>query len=349
MNKEVLKKSLNNLLQGASMGIVVGLIPGAILGTLTAPFLGKGGIMALIAGAIVAYQFCVPFMVGYFTALQFKLNGIESAVLAGAAFLGSGALKFVDKGWTIKGTGDLINTMLTVAIALVLIKLYNNRWKSLNIVVLPLFGGVLPGLLGLLCLPAVSGFTALLGSLIKHLTTVQPLIMAVLISIIFSLIIVTPLSSVAIAYAVSISGLAAGAANLGIVATVFTLVCGSYMVNPKGITFSLFFAGPKLLMANYLQNLIMTVPLVINAAVVGVFAYLFNIQGTTQSAGFGITGLAGPLNAYTFMSGSSLINWLILLLVFVVVPLVVSIFTHSLLTKVGLYKAEIYQYQRADK
>ena len=54
-------------------------------------------------------------------------------------------------------------------------------------------------------------------------------------------------------------------------------------MNSKGTTFALFFAGPKMLMPNFLGNPIMIFPIVINSFVTGIAAYLFKIQGTTAS------------------------------------------------------------------
>src|SRR5699024_11469529 len=110
-------------------------------------------------------------------------------------------------------------------------------------------------------------------------------------AVIFGSMIVTPISTVAIAYAISLSGLGAGAANVGIAATLFTLVYGSSRINNPGTTFTLFFSGPKLLMPNVLQNPIVSLPIIINTAVAGLVSYFFNIQGTTAAACLGITGL----------------------------------------------------------
>lgn len=340
------KRNMMKFFQGASMGTVVGVIPSAILGTVTAPYVGETGLLGFFARVVVAFQFAVPFLVGYFTALEFQLSAIETAVLVGSSFIGSGILKFSGGSWILQGTGDLLNTMLTVAVSVCAIKLYNNRYKDLNIVLLPLLGGILPGGIGRLCLPKVSALTGFLGQGVKQLTTVQPLIMAIVIAVAFALIIMTPLSTVAIAYAISLTDLAAGAAGLGIVASLFTLFYASCRVNTKGISFSLLFAGPKLFMANYLDYLIMTLPIVLNASVVGIFAYLFHIQGSTQSAGFGIVGLSGPMTSYSFMEGPFLVKLGILSGVYVGIPLGIAALTHTLLTRVGLYSDNIFRYAK---
>ena len=324
------------------MGIVVGLIPNAIFGEIFKALAGVHDIFGILANITGAIQFTVPVLVGMFIALEFKLTPIETASVIGATFVASGSARLADGIWTLNGTGDLINIMLVAAIAVIIIKWYNNRLANLAIVVTPILGGVIPAFIGLFTLPYVGQITALLGSVIANFTTLQPLIMMVLIAVAFAIIIVTPLSTVAIAYAISIAGLGAGAANVGIVATLFTLAYGSSKVNNKGTTFALFFAGPKMMMPNYLQNLILTLPIAINAAVTGFVAFLLGTQGTTASAGFGITGLAGPINAFGFMDSNALVSIGILVIQYLVVPLGMAIVTHTIFTKMGLYENKLF-------
>lgn len=344
MQKRGTKVFINNILNGAATGIVVGLIPNAIFSEIFKALASYHEVFATLAQVVGSFQFTVPFLVGIFAALQFGFQGIKMAALAGGAFIGSGAATLIDGVWQLQGTGDLINTMVTIAIGTVLLNWYGDRLPNLAIVLLPLIGGIIPGFLGLYTLPYVGRFTLFIGNVVAQFTDLQPLIMMVLVSVLFALIIVTPISSVAIAYAISLSGLAAGAGNVGIAATVFTLAYGSSRVNHPGTTIALFFAGPKLMMANYLKNLIMTVPLVINAAVTGMVAYFFQIQGTTASAGFGITGLAGPINAYALMSETSpMMRIVILVIQYLIVPLGVAAITHTLFTKMNLYSKDIYE------
>ena len=100
------KRNMMKFFQGASMGTVVGVIPSAILGTVTAPYVGETGLLGFFARVVVAFQFAVPFLVGYFTALEFQLSAIETAVLVGSSFIGSGILKFSGGSWILQGTGD---------------------------------------------------------------------------------------------------------------------------------------------------------------------------------------------------------------------------------------------------
>lgn len=349
MEKTQFKEFFNKVLSGAAIGIVVGLIPGAIFGEIFKALSVYGDIFKTLHSIVIAIQFCVPVLVGMFTAMSFKLGGIHTASVAAASFVGSGVATFKDNVWTMKGTGDLINTILTAAIAVLIIRFYGDRLKNLTIVLIPIVGAVIPGFIGLATLPYVKKITLTIGNIISDFTNLQPLLMMVLIAMCFAVIIVTPLSTVAIAYAISLSGLGSGAANVGIAATVFTLAYASSKVNNNGTTIALFFAGPKILMANYLQNPIMTIPLAINAAVTGFFGYLFQIQGTTASAGFGITGLAGPINAYSFMDSTPLVKIGILIIQYLVVPLGIAVITHTVFTKMKLYSNNIYKFNTVEK
>ncbi len=349
MEKMSIKEFINKILAGAAMGIVVGLIPNAIFGEIFKALGGVSPIFVTLGNITGAIQFTVPVLVGMFIALEFKLTPIETASIIGATFVGSGAATLTEGVWVLKGTGDLINIMIVASIAVLIIKWYNNSLANLGIVVIPILGGVIPAFIGVLTLPYVAQITGLLGNIIANFTTLQPLVMMLLLAMSFALIIVTPLSTVAIAYAISLSGLGSGAANVGIVATLFTLAYGSSRVNNKGTTFALFFAGPKMMMPNYLQNPILTLPILINAAVTGFFGFLFKIQGTTGSAGFGLTGLAGPINAYSFMETSPLVSTGILIIQYLVVPLGMAILTHTIFTKMGLYEDKLFIVNTGEK
>lgn len=169
------------------------------------------------------------------------------------------------------------------------------------------------------------------------------------IMIAFALIIVTPLSTVAIAYAISLAWLGSSAANIGITVALFTLAYGSSRVNNKGTTFALFFAGSKILMPNYLGNPIMSLPIVINSIVTDLSAYIFKIQKTTASAGFGLTGLAGPINVYTFMEANVFVSVMILIVQYLIVPLGIAMITHTIFTKMNLYTDDMYKFAGSDK
>ncbi|MBO1910523.1 PTS sugar transporter subunit IIC, partial [Microvirga sp. 3-52] len=74
-------------------------------------------------------------------------------------------------------------------------------------------------------------------------------------------------------------------------------------------------------------------------------ANFFGIQGTKESAGFGFSGLVGPINAIKFMEGSMLGNVFTLATVYFILPFVAAFIIHHLCTKVfKLYDPSVFKF-----
>lgn len=137
--------------------------------------------------------------------------------------------------------------------------------------------------------------TGMIGSVVSVLIDFQPLVMGMFMGAIFAVLIVSQVSSVGIAMAIEIEGIALGSANLGITAGAFTLAIMSSKVNGFGTTIAHFLGTPKIQMANILRNPKLFVPVVVSVGIAGLVGAIFNITGTANSAGFGSAGLIGPL------------------------------------------------------
>ncbi|MBO1913867.1 PTS sugar transporter subunit IIC, partial [Microvirga sp. 3-52] len=114
------KEFINKVLAGVAMGIVVGLIPNAILGELFKYLSQYHEIFATLQSVVVGIQFTVPVIVGVLIAIQFKMNPLQTVIVGTAAFVGSGAASFQENMWVLTGIGDLINTMITASIAVLI-------------------------------------------------------------------------------------------------------------------------------------------------------------------------------------------------------------------------------------
>ncbi|MGZ9806472.1 PTS sugar transporter subunit IIC [Staphylococcus haemolyticus] len=169
-----------NVLNGVALAIVVGMIPNAILGELSKYLSQYNDIFTKVAFVTQGIQYSIPILTGVLIAGQFKLTQLQTAVTGAAAFVGSGASTFTDNKWVIVGIGDLINTMITASIAVGIILLISHKLGSLNMIVLPIVGGAVAGLIGLLILPYTKLITLGLGDVINGLTNTQPIIMTIL-------------------------------------------------------------------------------------------------------------------------------------------------------------------------
>lgn len=342
------KVFLNRILAGTATGIVVGLIPNAILGELFKFLATKNDIFTSLLQVVQGFQYSVPVIVGVLIAMQFKLNPMQTIIVGAAAFVGSGAYKFVEGAVQLVGIGDLINTMLTASIAVLIVLSLGDKLGSMNILLLPIIAGAGAGTIGTITLPYVQQITSGLGTLINSFTELQPILMSILIAVSFSIIIVSPVSTVAIATAIGLSGLASGAANIGICAATASLVIGSMKVNNKGVTTAVALGAMKMMMPNLIKYPVISVPIAITAAISGTFAAIFNIQGTPFSAGFGFSGLVGPINALKFMEGSLIGNLGITVLTFFIIPFVTAFVVDFVCTKlIKLYNTEAFKFVTA--
>lgn len=346
------KLFFDRVLNGAAIGIVVGLIPNAITGELwklLARLFPGIDLFVTLGQVVVGLQFTVPVIVGILIGMQFSLTAVQTVIVGTASFVGSGAMNFTESGVMLVGIGDLINTMITASIAVLILVWIGDRLGSLTVLFLPVLGGGISGLLGILILPYIRWITTGIGSLVNAIAEMQGLgvFAGVLIAIIFANMIVSPISTVGVALAIGITGPASGAANVGIAAAAAVLMIGSLRVNNAGVTWSVFLGAMKMMMGNYLKHPIMILPLSIVAGVTGLVGALVGITGTPASAGFGHSGLVGPIAAAAGLDYGPFMIVVILALVYFVLPIGLAILVQFLGNKTGLFPATIFEFTAA--
>lgn len=347
--KETVKSFINKVLAGTAIAIVVALIPNAILATVLRPFPNNQFAMDFLR-IVQVFQFFTPIMAGMMIGLQFNLTAMQMLAVGGASYIGSGAWRFVEvvmndtptNIFQLAGIGDLINTMITAALAVWVIQKVGHKFGSLNIILLPILVGTGVGYIGWLLLPYVSYITTLIGQGINAFTELQPILMCALISISFALLIVSPISTVAIGIAIGLNGLSSAAAAMGVASTAAFLVWGTIQKNKAGVPLAIGLGAMKMMMPNFLNNLIMAVPIAISAAICSLSVPIFGLVGTPASAGFGLVGLVGPIAS---LEGAG-VSILIMLLTWGVIPFGVTYVVNKVCQDVlKLYSSDIFIFE----
>lgn len=331
------KEFIMNWLNGAAIGIVTVLIPGALLTVplkalapiwpgalviLNATILSNA-MMGLVQGMVVGYFFKLA-------PIPMVSVGLASMMACGVAKTGPGG-----KGFLLTGTGDVITMMVTAAIALIFIFAIQDKVKSFALLVIPAGTIIVAGGLGYLLYPYITEITKFVGNVVAYCVTLQPIIMCILISIIFSILIMTPITTVGIALAISLSGIGSGAANLGVCAAAFGFCVAGWKVNSLGICLAHWIGSPKISMPIILSKPKTMLPILCNAIVLGVLASIFGIEGTPFSAGFGFSGFVGPVAALDLSpAGWSAMNTLFIFVLFSVVPTLLAILFNYLFVNV---------------
>lgn len=293
-----IKTFLMQVLNGVSVGAVVSLVPAALLGNVMLALQSVFPLAQTIIDVSNLSMILLAPVSALVTARLFKLTAIQSSTLALVALVGAKNWHVENGVFMIKGTGDIINIILTLVMGVLFIQLIGSRLKAYNILLLPALTLVIVGSISLILYPFVAQLTTGLGQLINQITTIQPILMGILMAIIFAIMIVSPISTVAVALTISLGGVASGTANLGITACGFTLAFLSLKANGFGASLVHFLGSPKVQMANVVGHPKIMLPIIVNAGILGFLGAYFNIQGTPLSAGFGFSGLVGPLAAY---------------------------------------------------
>ncbi|MDF7627387.1 PTS sugar transporter subunit IIC [Lactobacillaceae bacterium L1_55_11] len=356
-----LRDFLYKLLNGAAQGILIGVLPAAVMKYI----IHFSGIENTALGAdfssiLTFFTSLTPFLIGMSVALQFNMKNLDIGVVGIATMVSSSAVRWrvlspggmhplTDEKLTeptrifvTDGAGDIINAILVAGIAvgaIWLVSRYLNGFGALAIILSPILIGGGIGLLGEVLAPWVALLTTATGHGVDWLTNLAPLPMAILIAMAFAILIITPISTVGIGLAIGLHGLAAGAAGMGVVATTIMLLINSWQVNKKGTTIAIGLGAMNLMMPAVFAKPITMVASLFTAAVSAVPVVLFNIQGTPTSAGFGYIGLVSPIQSMSPDSNASsplithFISPGVALVAWVVVPVIAGLLAQLIFSK----------------
>jgi len=341
-----MKEFLSKLLSGMSIGIVVALIPNALLGEILKLLIPYFPALQHVFDITVFVMSLLPVLIGVMVGITFKLTPIQTASVGIAAMVGSGVVqKTADGLITLNGIGIVLNIGITAGLAVLFVQLLGDRLKAYAILLLPAFSILVPGMIGYMILPFMKHSTGIVGVAVAHITSLQPVLMGAIIAVIFCIIILLPISTVGVATVIMLSGIGAGAANLGIVAAGVGLAISSYKANSLGTALAHVLGSPKIQMKNFLMKPKIAFPMIITAAILGALAGLLNIQGTPISAGFGLSGLVGPMNFMNLVEGGwTPRNITVMLSAFLVLPIVLNLgLIYVFSNKLRLIKASDYK------
>ncbi|MDO4929330.1 MAG: PTS sugar transporter subunit IIC [Corynebacterium sp.] len=341
------KDFIMKVLNGISIAVVVTLVPQALIGELFTALLPIFPQGQTLIDLVQLTGTMLPAIIGVMVALEFKMTPMQIASVGIASVLGSGVAQPMETGgFHLSGTGLVINSGLTAAMAVGLLLWIGDRLGSYTIILLSTTVVVVVGTIGwVVTYPIVEVFTKWLGHLVNGATELQPMIMGLILAVLFSILIVSPISTVGIATAIMMEGVSSGAANLGVCAMGISIMIAGYKVNGFGTSLIHVLGSSKVQMANFFAHPKAALPGISSAAIVGMVGGIFSIPGTAISAGFGNSGFAGPLAALNYEGwGWTVGNVGVVLLCFFILPIVLGFFFNWLYgTKLGWISPEFYK------
>ena len=204
--------------------------------------------------------------------------------------------------------------------------------------------------LSVLCAPTVGAAASSVGDFIKWATNLQPLLMGILVSVVVGMALTLPISSAAICAALSLTGLAGGAAVAGCCAQMVGFAVMSFRENGVGGLVSQGLGTSMLQMPNIIRNPRVWISPTLASAITGPIATcLFHLEmnGPAVSSGMGTCGLVGQIGVYTgwlndIAAGTKAailpMDWVGLILICFVLPAVLTLLFAFFLRKWGWIK-----------
>lgn len=307
--------ALGAMAQGLFCSLLIGTILNTVGTQFGLPFLNDiGGFASAMAGPAMAIAIgyalrCPPLVLFSLAAVGYSANTLGKA-------------------------GGPLAVLIIAIIAAELGKVVSKETK-VDILVTPLvtiFAGV--GLSALVA-PPVGTAASWVGQVIMWATVQQPFIMGILVSAIVGIALTLPISSAAICAALSLTGLAGGAAVAGCCANMVGFAVLSFRENRWGGLISQGLGTSMLQMGNIVRNPKIWIPAIVTSCITGPIATVvfgFKMNGPAVASGMGTCGLVGPIGVYTgwindIAAGSkaaiTVMDWVALVLICFVLPAII--------------------------
>ena len=318
--------------------------------------MAQGLFCSLLIGTIIntiGQQLHIPFLEtigGYATAM----SGPAMAIAIGYALKCPPIVLFslAAVGSSANGLGGAGGPLAVLIIAIVAAEFGKavSKETKVDILVTPAVTVLVGVVLSVLIAKPIGTAASWVGKLIMLATDLQPFWMGILVSVLVGVALTLPISSAAICAALSLTGLAGGAAVAGCCAQMVGFAVISFRENRWGGLVSQGLGTSMLQMGNIIRNPRIWIAPTLTAAVTGPIATcLFKMQmnGAAVASGMGTCGLVGPIGVYTgwindieagAKTAVTALDWIGLLMVCIILPALICPVFNWVLRKIGWVK-----------
>ena len=304
--------------------------------------MAQGLFCSLLIGTIIktlGQQLAIPFLVDV-GQYAFEMSGPAMAVAIGLALQAEGMVLFslAAVGWAANAEGGAGGPLAVLIIAILAAecgKLVSKETK-VDILVTPAVTILVGVSLAKLIAPFIGSAASAFGQLIMMATDLQPFWMGILVSVLVGIALTLPISSAAICAALSLTGLAGGAAVAGCCAQMVGFAVMSFRENRWGGLISQGIGTSMLQMGNIVKNPRIWIAPTLASAITGPLAtcvFDFRMNGAAVSSGMGTCGFVGQIGVYTgwlsdievgVKASITAMDWTAMLLICFILPAVLS-------------------------
>ena len=250
---------------------------------------------------------------------------------------------------SLGGAGGPLAVLIIAILSAEIGKLISKETK-VDIIVTPAVTIIFGVALSILIAPGIGYVASAIGSAIMWATELQPLLMGIIVSLLVGIALTLPISSAAICAALSLTGLAGGAAVAGCCAQMVGFAVASFKENKIGGLISQGIGTSMLQMGNIVKNWKIWIPACVASMITGPIAtciFKMEMNGPAISSGMGTCGMVGPIGVYSgwindttsgVKAGISAFDWIGLLLICIILPAIIAWITNKVLRKINWIK-----------
>ena len=231
---------------------------------------------------------------------------------------------------TLGGAGGPLAVLIISIIACELGKLVSKETK-VDILVTPLVTIISGCLLSAWWAPYIGSAASAVGSAIMWATELQPFLMGIIVSVIVGIALTLPISSAAICAALSLTGIAGGAALAGCCANMIGFAVMSFKENRWSGLVAQGIGTSMLQMGNIVKNPKIWLPPIIASAITGPIStciFRLEMNGPAVSSGMGTCGFVGQIGVYSgWIADGKVVtafDWIGLILISFVLPAILT-------------------------
>jgi len=325
--------------------------------------MAQGLFCTLLVGTIlntIGQQFKIPFLTNEIIK-GYTIGGMASAMVGPGIAIAIGfalhcpalvLFSLIPVGFaanSIGGAGGPLAVYFVTILASECGKLVSKETK-IDILVTPIVTILIGIGLSIFVAAPIGTAASAVGNAVMWATRQQPLLMGILVSVIVGIALTLPISSAAICAALSLTGLAGGAAVAGCCAQMVGFAVMSFKENRFGGLVAQGIGTSMLQMPNIVKNPRIWIPPTLASAITGPLAtclFKLEMNGAPVSSGMGTCGLVGQIGVYTgwvndIANGAktaiTTMDWVGLILICFVLPAVLSWFFCQILRRWGWIK-----------
>ncbi|MFT8321457.1 MAG: PTS sugar transporter subunit IIC [Bacillus sp. (in: firmicutes)] len=329
MNKKNFMDGVYKASTGMSNAVLVTLGMGLLLESIGKAF---GWEILIHIGSVAKVLLAPAFGAG----IAYQLGGntlvIFSAMICSS--IGGNAIHLTEAGLTIV-PGQPISAVLAAVVA-TLVGKYINGKTILDMIAIPAGSILVGGFAGVGLAHVTTPLLTWMSAQITHSVEGSPLLAPMVISLAWSILLMTPASSAALAIALQMDPVSSAAALIGCTVQFVGFTAMSIRQNDLGGFLAQSIITPKVQFPNLVKNPLLIIPPFVAAVICAPIATLgFNFTATYELAGLGLNSLIAPIS---ILALQGIDGFLVYMAFGVVLPIVITLPLYYFILRIGWAK-----------